>query len=72
MFRCRGDLRVDKATGAKLGTGFLGGALESELWELGKSCMRGYGAVVEVSGGVVDCCEDEVIRLWYVLCGYKH
>ncbi len=31
--------------------------------------MRRYGAVIEVGGGVVDCCEDEIIGLGYILYG---
>jgi len=50
-----------------LGTGFFGGAFEGELGDLGEGCVGGDGAVVEVGGGVVDCCEDKVIGLGDVL-----
>lgn len=61
------DLGVDQTAGDELGAGFLGGAFEGELGQLGEGCVGGDGAVVEVGGGVVDCCEDEVIGLGDVL-----
>ncbi len=67
MFRRGRDFGVDQAAGAELGAGFFGGAFEGELRELGKGCVGVYGAVVEVGGGVVDGCEDEVVGLGDVL-----
>ena len=54
MFRRREHARVNQAAGYELGAGFLGGAFEGEVRELGEGRVRGYGAVVPVGGGVVD------------------
>ena len=71
MFGSRGDFGVDQASGSELGSGFLSCAFECELWELGKGRVWGYGAMVEIGGGVVDCCEDKVIWLWNILCIHR-
>ena len=47
--------------------GLAGRAFEREDRKAGGGCVRRYDAVVVVSGGVMNCCDDEVAGLGDVL-----
>jgi hypothetical protein len=54
------DARIYECALRELRARFLAGAFEGEDWERGVCGVIGYGGVVEVAGGVVDCGYDEV------------
>ncbi len=67
MLRRGGYAGVDKGAVREMRAGLAGRAFEGEDGEAGRSGVGCYDAVVIVSGGVVDGCDDEVTGLGNVL-----
>ncbi len=75
MLRSGSYSSIDKASRRKLWTCLFGGTFEGEMRKEGKGGIGRYGAGKVVGGGMVDCGEDDIAGLGYVLYfvrGVKH